>query len=73
MTKLPSSLADWIKQGDQYRKRRHNRRQRVRIPWLLSYLEKVNRTPNKAHRAEARANLAEMVYRASVPKTRERL
>ncbi len=46
---------------------------RVRIPWLLSYLENVNKTPNKAKRATMLANLAEMVYRASVPKTRERL
>ncbi len=71
--KLPSSLSDWIKQGDHHAKTFHKSRQRARIPWLLSYLEKVNQTQNKAHRATARANLAEMVYRASVPKTRERI
>ncbi len=67
--KLPSSLADWIKQGDQQRQKR-----RKPVPGLAEHIALFSgRKAKKDASCAILASFATRIYALSIPKTRERL
>lgn len=69
MTKLPSSLADWIKQGDQHavKVQKRDRVSRRHLEAVIMHLRAGEVGKLKTDLATMRANFAELLYNLSEP------